>query len=221
MDVEAMRKKAKLAITPAMLKKSKGVSSTIKLTPWYTRRHMLNEDKCSCHVVSYSNPRLHPLKKYIIGINFKVHRKYSQSKKWRRLPVVFIWEESMSSPMHKFFQAWGESIIKGHGGVIDLVVEPGIRVGVKGGADISEPFVLEPGIQFGTSLKSVVRGTPMANVEINCLPSIHRRLDILSHETKMALKKHLEEALRNPATKQFKYDSETGTFGTIDKPEIK
>lgn len=88
MDVEAMRKKAKLAITPAMLKKSKGVSSSIKLTPWYTRRHMANADKCSCHVVSYSKPRLHPLKKDIIGIKFKVHRKRTRSW-WRRGPVVF------------------------------------------------------------------------------------------------------------------------------------
>ncbi len=216
MDVEAMRKKAKLAITPAMLKKSKGVSSSIKLTPWYTRRHMLNEDKCSCHVVSYSKPRLHPLKKDIIGIKFKVHRRYSQSKKWRRLPVEFIWNESMSSPMHKFFQAWSESIIKGHGGVIDLVVEPGIRVGIKDGANISEPFVLEPGIQIGTSLKSVVRGTPTADVTLHCFPSVHRQLDALGHETVRAIKKHLEDALRNPVTKQFKYDQETGTFCTID-----
>lgn len=85
MDVEEMRKKAKLAITPAMLKKSKGVSSIIKLTPWYTRRHMANEDKCSCHVVSYTNPRLHPLKKAIIGIKFKVHRKYSRGKRLGRV----------------------------------------------------------------------------------------------------------------------------------------
>ena len=84
MDVEVMRKKAKLAITPAMLKKSKGVSSTIKLTPWYTRRHMANEDKCSCHVAPYTNPRLHPLKNSIIGIKFKVHRKYTQSKRLGR-----------------------------------------------------------------------------------------------------------------------------------------
>ena len=92
MNFEEMRKKAKLAITPAMLKKSKGVSSTIKLTPWYTRRHMANEDKCSCHVASYTNPRLHPLKKSIIGIKFKVHRKYTQSENWRTPPDRFTWE---------------------------------------------------------------------------------------------------------------------------------
>jgi hypothetical protein len=109
--------------------------------------------------------------------------------------VEFIWEESMGSPMHKFFQAWSESIIKGHGGVIDLVVEPGIRVGVKGGADISEPFVLEPGIQIGTSLKSVVRGFPKLNVEINCLPSTQRRLGVLRDELISSLEKEANRIL--------------------------
>ena len=112
MDVEAMRKKAKLAITPAMLKKSKGVSSYIKLTPWYTRRHMANADKCSCHVVSYTNPHLHPLKKDIIGIKFKVHRKRTRSW-WRRGPVTFTFpgEDYSSAPLKNLFNVWAENCL--------------------------------------------------------------------------------------------------------------
>jgi hypothetical protein len=159
MDVEEMRKKAKLAITPAMLKKSKGVSSIIKLTPWYTRRHMANEDKCSCHVVSYTNPRLHPLKKAIIGIKFKVHRKYTQSKRWGRVPVKFTWKDDTGTPLTKFFQAWGESLIKGYDGVIDLVVEPGIDASKKFNND-GEPEMKstnKPPVELSNALIDVLK----------------------------------------------------------------
>ena len=186
MDVEAMRKKAKLAITPAMLKKSKGVSSSIKLTPWYTRRHMANADKCSCHVVSYSKPRLHPLKKDIIGIKFKVHRKRTRSW-WRRGPVVFSFpaEDYSSTPLRNLYETWGKLCVMG----------PGIQAAVKEGFKFPETMVCEPGIQFGTSLKNAAGSFPKLKIEIDCLPSSKRRLEVLRDELVSSLEKEAKRIL--------------------------